>query len=138
MKKVYTNDIQHLYWVISSIANLKQLGMNISSYGGRMSALKSELVSILPKSSNTETSLSKMDQVFMIILLLNLEPYFENIWEYILTGAVIPNFDEVLTRLLRHTSTNTQSMRFEITPGTSVMIYQSHSRSDSRDGRGSN
>ena len=46
-----------------------------------MSALKDELVSILPKSSNTETSLSKMDRVFMIILLLNLGPDFENIWE---------------------------------------------------------
>ena len=46
-----------------------------------MFALKDELVSILSKSSNTETSLSKMDQVFMIILLLNLEPNFENIQE---------------------------------------------------------
>ena len=45
MKKLYTNDIQRLYQVISSIANLKQLGMDISSYGGRMSALKDELVS---------------------------------------------------------------------------------------------
>ena len=61
MKKLYTNDIQHLYQVISSIANLKQLGMDISSYGGRMSALKDELVSILPKSSNNETSLFKIN-----------------------------------------------------------------------------
>ena len=29
-----------------------------------MSALKDELISILPKSTNTETSLSKMDRVF--------------------------------------------------------------------------
>ena len=72
VKKLCTNDIQHLYLVISSIANLKQLGMDISSYGGRMFALKDELISILPKSTNTETSLSKMDRVFMIILLLNL------------------------------------------------------------------
>ena len=79
VKKLYTNDIQRLYQVISSIANLKQLSMDISSYGGRMSALKDELISILPKSTNTETSLSKMDRFFVIILLLNLEPYFENI-----------------------------------------------------------
>ena len=76
-----------------------------------MSALKDELISILPKSTNTETSLSKMDRVFMIILLLNLGPNFENIREQILTGAIIPNFDEVLTRLLRHTSTTTQSQK---------------------------
>ena len=125
VKKLYTNDIQRLYRVISSIANLKQLGMDISSYGGRMSALKDEFISIFPKSTNNETSLSKIDRVFMIILLLNLGLDFENIWEQILTRAVIPNFDETLARLLLHTSTATQSMRSEITLNTSVMISQS-------------
>ena len=103
-----------------------------------MSALKDELISILPKSTNIETSLSKTDQVFMIILLLNLGPYFENIREQILTGAVIPDFDEALARLLCHTSTATQSMQSEITPDTSVMVSQSLSRGYSRGGRGSN
>ena len=74
----------------------------------------------------------------MIILLLNLGPDFENIREQILTGAVIPNFDEALARLLHHTSTATQSMRSEITPNTSMMVSQPHSRSVSRGGRGSN
>ena len=103
-----------------------------------MSALKDELISILQKSTNTETSLSKMDRVFMIILLLNIGPDFENIREQILTGAVIPNFDEVLAWLLRHTSTATQSMRSEITPDTSVMVSQSLSRGDSKSGCDSN
>ena len=85
-----------------------------------------------------ETSLSKMDRVSMMILLLNLEPDFENIQEQILTRAVIPNFDEALARLLRHTSIATQSMRSEIASDTSVMVSQSHSRIDSRSGHGSN
>ena len=136
MKKLYTNDIQCLYRVIFSIANLKQLGIDISSYCGRMSALKDELISILPKSTNTETSSSKMDRVFMIILLLNLESDFENIREQILIGAIIPNFDKALVRLLRHTSIATESMRSEITLDTSVMVSQSHSQSDSRGGSG--
>ena len=72
-----------------------------------MSTLKDELISIFPKSTNIETSLSKMDRVFMIIFLLNLGPDFENIREQILTRAVIPNFVEVLAWLLRHTSTAT-------------------------------
>ena len=74
----------------------------------------------------------------MIILLLNLGPNFENIREQILTGAVIPNFDVALARLLRHISTATQSMRSEITPDTSVMVSQSISQGDLRGGRGSN
>ena len=100
-----------------------------------MSALKDELASILPKSNNTETSQSNIDRVFIIILLLNLGPDFENIREQILTRAVILKFEEALARLLHHTSTATQSMR---TPDTSMMVFQSHSRSDSRGGRNSN
>ena len=103
-----------------------------------MSTLKDELIFILRKSTNTDTSLSKMDRVFMIILLPNLGPDFENIREQILTGAVIPNFDEALARLLRHTSTATQSQRSKITPDTSVKVSQSLSRDDSKGGRGSN
>ena len=75
-----------------------------------MYALKDELASILPKSTNVETSQSKMDRVFMIILVLNLGPDFENIREQILTGAVIPNFDEALAWLLCHTSIAMKSM----------------------------
>ena len=46
-----------------------------------MFALNDEFASILPKSTNVETSQSKMDGVIMVILLLNLRPDFENIWE---------------------------------------------------------
>ena len=74
----------------------------------------------------------------MIILLLNLGPDFENIWEQILTGAVIPDFDEALARLLRRTSIATQSMQSEITPDTSVIVSQSLSQGDSKGGRSSN
>ena len=56
----------------------------------------------------------------MIILQLNRRPDFEKIQEQILTGAIIPNFDEALARLLCHTSTATQSMHSEITPDTSL------------------
>ena len=80
-----------------------------------------------------------LSQVFMIILLFNLGSYFENIREQMLTGAIIPNFDEALARLLHDTSTTTtQSIRSEITLDTSVVVSQSHSRSESKGGRGSN
>ena len=74
------------------------------------------------QSINAETSQSKMDRVFTIILLLNLGPDFENIREQKLTRAVIPNFDKALAQLPRHTSTTTQFMRSEITPDTSMMV----------------
>ena len=68
-----------------------------------MSALKDELVSIFPKSTNVETSQSKMDQVFMIILLLNLrldlrtsrnkyslEQLFQTLMRLLLVYFIIP------------------------------------------------
>ena len=88
-----------------------------------MFGLKDELASILSKSTNADTSQSKMDRVFMIILLLNLGLDFENIREQILIGAIIPDFDEAIARLIRHTSTATQSMHAEITSDTSVMVF---------------
>ena len=103
-----------------------------------MSALQNELTSILSKSTNIETSQSKMDRVFMIVLLLKLRLDFENIREEKLIGAIIPNFDKALARLLHHTSTATQSIGPKITPNTSVMVSQSHSRCDSRGGSSSN
>ena len=61
-----------------------------------MSALKDEFISIFPKSTNTETYLSKMDRVFMIILLLNLGPDFENIGN----KYSLEHFFQTLNRLL--------------------------------------
>ena len=58
---------------------VRDLMPEIFAPAGRSSS--GNLVSILPKSSKTKTSLSKMDHVFMIILLLNLGPDFENIRE---------------------------------------------------------
>ena len=72
MKRLYTNDIQGLYRVISSIANLTHTGMELSSYVGQMSALKNEFSSIMPKSTNVETSQSKINRVLMILTLLSL------------------------------------------------------------------
>ena len=113
--------------------------MDISSYGRQMSTLKDELISIFPKSTNIETSLSKMDQVFKIILRPQTSGQFLRTSrnKYSLE-QLFQTFDEALAQLLRHTSTATQSMRSEITPDTSMMVSQSHSRSDSRGGRGSN
>ena len=99
-----------------------------------MFALRNEFSSILPKSIDAETSQSKTDQVFMILTLRNLGLEFENIWEQILIGSVVPTFVEVFARLLRHSSIMTMSLRSESSPDTFVMISQSHSRGHFRGG----
>ena len=112
--------------------------MELSSFVRSMAALKNEFSSILPKSTNAKTSLSKTNQVFMILTLIKLEIEFDSIQKQILTGSTIPSFDDVFAQLLRHSSITTQSQLSEVTLDTLVMLSQSHPRSDSRSVYGGN
>ena len=61
--------------------------MELSSFVGRMCALKNELLFVLPKVTNANTYLSNMDQIFMILTLIRLGTKFDNIREQILAGS---------------------------------------------------
>ena len=83
--------------------------MELSSFVGRMFALKNELLYVLSKATDAETYLSNMDQIFMIFTLIQLGTKYENICEHILTSFAILTFDDIFARLLRHSSIATQS-----------------------------
>ena len=77
--------------------------MKLSSFVGRIFALKSELLSVMPKATaDAETYLFNMDQIFMILTLIKLGTKFDNTQEQILTGSAIPTFDDIFARLLCH------------------------------------
>ena len=77
--------------------------MKLSSFVGRISTLKSELLSVLPKATaDADTYLSNMDQICMILTLIKLGTKFDNTREQILTGSAIPTFDDIFARLLCH------------------------------------
>ena len=105
--------------------------MELSSFVGRMFALKNELLSILPKVTDAKTYLSNMDQIFMILTLIKLGIEFDNIREPILTGSTISTFDEIFSRLLYHSSTATRSQLSEVSNETLVMLAPSHPSGDS-------
>ena len=107
--------------------------MELSSFVGRMSTLKNELLSVLPKVTDAKTYLSNIDQIFMILTLIKLGTEFDNIREQILISSTIPTFD---AHLLCHSSIATRSRPFEVSNETSVMLAPSHPRSDSRSIRG--
>ena len=99
---------------------------------------ENELLSILPKSTDAEIYLSNMDHIFMILTLFKLGPEFDNIREQILIGFAILTFDEIFARLLRHSSTATQTRRSKVPLDTSVMLSHSHPRGDSWSVHGGN
>ena len=106
--------------------------MELSSFVGRMSALKNELLSVLPKATDAKTYLSNMDQIFMILTHIKLGTKFDNIREHILTGSAISTFDDIFAWFLRHSSTATWSRHSEVSIDTSAMLAPSHPRGDSQ------
>ena len=69
--------------------------MKLSSFVARMSALKNELLFVLPKATDVKTYLSNVDQIFMILTLIKLGTEFDNIREQVLIGSAIPTFDDI-------------------------------------------
>ena len=55
--------------------------MELSSFIGPMSALKNELLSVLPKVTSAKTYLSNIDRIFMIRTLIKHGTEFDNIRE---------------------------------------------------------
>ena len=82
--------------------------MELSFFVGQMSALKNELIFVLPKVTDSKIYLSNMDQIFMI-LLIKLGTKFDNIQEHIFTGFAILTFDDIFAWLLCYSSTATRS-----------------------------
>ena len=48
VKGLYTNDIQRLYKVASSIVNVRQQDMDLSTYIGQIASLKEEFLTVMP------------------------------------------------------------------------------------------
>ena len=110
--------------------------MDLSSFVGKMSTLRNELLSVLPKVTDVETYLSNMDQNFMIVTLIKHGTEFDNIREQVLTRSTIPTFDDIFAWLICHSSTGTRSRPSEVSNETSVMLAPSHPRGNSRSIRG--
>ena len=110
--------------------------MKLSSFVGKIFALKNELISVLPNVTDSKTYLSNMDQIFMILTLIELGTEFDNIREQILAGFAIPTFDDIFARLLHHSSIATRSRHSEASLDTSVMLAASNPRGDSKSIRG--
>ena len=55
--------------------------MKLSSFVWRMSALKNELLFVLPEATDAKTYWSNIDEIFMILTLIKLGIEFDNIRE---------------------------------------------------------
>ncbi|RVX05135.1 hypothetical protein CK203_020197 [Vitis vinifera] len=71
-KGLYTNDIQRLYKVASSIVNVRQQDMDLSTYIGQIASLKEEFLTVMPLTTDVGDQRTQIDKFFMVLTLIGL------------------------------------------------------------------
>ncbi|KAJ9699454.1 hypothetical protein PVL29_008172 [Vitis rotundifolia] len=116
-KRLYTNDIQRLYKVPSSIVNVRQQDMDLSTYIGQIASLKKEFLTVMPLTTNVGDQRTQIDKFFMI-----------------LGSSSVPPLDDMFARLLHISST--QTLPSNNTSDSSMLVSQTNSRGGRSGNRG--
>ena len=137
-KRLYTNDIQRLYSVISNLLNLRQTGMSLTDFLGRWASLKAEYNSLLPPGQSLQDDLAQRDKFFMVCILATLGPDLTSIRDQILASPTIPSMDDVFTRLLCTSSIPNTPVHGFSSVDNSALVSQGASQSHmtNREGHG--
>ncbi|RVW82270.1 Retrovirus-related Pol polyprotein from transposon RE1 [Vitis vinifera] len=120
-KWLYTNDIQRLYKVASSIVNVRQQDMDLSTYIGQIASLKEEFLTVMPFTTDVGDQRIQIDKFFMVLTLIGLYSDLETVRDQILGSFSVPSLDDVFARLLRISSTQTLSS--DNTSDSSVLLH---------------
>ena len=83
----------------------------------QIASIKEEISSLMLLSTE-----ARVDKFFMMLTLIGLGSNFRTFREQILSSPVIPSFDEVIARLLRVSSTLTQTPPPDSIGGSSVLV----------------
>ncbi|RVW82381.1 Retrovirus-related Pol polyprotein from transposon RE1 [Vitis vinifera] len=121
-KGLYTNDIQRLYKVASSIVNVRQQDMDLSTYIGQIASLKEEFLTVMPLTTDVGDQRIQIDKFFMVLTLVGLRPDLETVRDQILGNSSVPFLDDVFARLLRISCT--QTLPFDNTSDSSMLVSQ--------------
>ncbi|RVW99739.1 Retrovirus-related Pol polyprotein from transposon TNT 1-94 [Vitis vinifera] len=133
-KGLYTNDIQRLYKVASSIVNVRQQDMDLSTYIGQIASLKEEFLTMMPLTTNVGDQRIQIDKFFMVLTLIGLRPDLETVRDQIFSSSSVPSLDDVFARLLRISST--QTLPSDNTSNSSVLVSQTNSQGGCSGNRG--
>ena len=125
-KDLYTNDIQRLYKVASTIVNIRRQDMDLSNYIGQIASLKGEFLTLMPLTNDVRAQQTQIDKFFMVLTLIGLRPDLETVRDQILGSPSVSSLDDVFDRLLRISSTQTLSS--DSTSYSSVLVSQTNLR----------
>ncbi|RVW70967.1 hypothetical protein CK203_050566 [Vitis vinifera] len=120
--------------VTSSIVNVRQQDMDLSTYIGQIASLKEEFLIVMPLTTDVGDQRTQIDKFFMVLTLIGLRPNLESIHDQILGSSSVPPLDDVFARLLRISST--QTFPSDNTSDSSVLVSQTNSRGGRSGNRG--
>nr|CAN76133.1 hypothetical protein VITISV_036298 [Vitis vinifera] len=100
--------------------------LDLSTYIGQIAFLKEEFLTVMPLTPDVGTQQTQLDKFFMVLTLIDLRPDLEPVRDQILGSSSVPSLDDVFARLLRISST--QTLPFDSTSDSSVLVSQTSSR----------
>ncbi|RVW99699.1 Retrovirus-related Pol polyprotein from transposon RE1 [Vitis vinifera] len=118
----------------SSIVNVRQQDMDLSTYIGQIASLKEEFLTVMPLTTDVGDQRIQIDKFFMVLTLIGLRPDLETVRDQILGSSSVPSLDDVFARLLRISST--QTLPSDNTSDSSVLVSQTNSRGGRSGNRG--
>uniref|UniRef100_M1CE28 Integrase core domain containing protein n=1 Tax=Solanum tuberosum TaxID=4113 RepID=M1CE28_SOLTU len=99
-RALYTNDISHLYDVISRMTNLKKQESNMSTYLGQVQAVMEEFETLMPVTTDVEKQQEHRQMLFLVFTLVGLPNDYDSVCVKILASPTTPTIDELFSRLL--------------------------------------
>ncbi|RVX16495.1 Retrovirus-related Pol polyprotein from transposon RE1 [Vitis vinifera] len=130
-KGLYTNDIQRLYKVASSIVNVRQQDMDLATYIGQIASLKEEFLTVMPLTTDVGDQRIQIDKFFMVLTLIGLRPDLETVRDQILGSSSVPSLDDVFARLLLVTEVKANVLIAPIAISLATLVIGGISLTDS-------
>jgi len=131
-KTLYSNDVHHLYSVVSNFVSIKLEDNDVQTYLGKFHRLIADYGALMPFTDNVETHAEQRSKFFMALALAGLPPSFESVRSQILSGTVVPSFETVCEQLFRLSAPQMFSHPLvSSSPDSSALV----SHSSTRDGR---
>ncbi|RDX93987.1 hypothetical protein CR513_23673, partial [Mucuna pruriens] len=98
-RDVFANDVQRLFDSTQKSISLQQTNHDMVSHIAKGRVAVEELKGLLVCNSVEETT-KRIDKLLIVLILRNLHPDYEHVWDQILSSEHIPSMNSRVTRLL--------------------------------------
>ena len=103
VQSVFANDIQQLYDAAQKLVTLKQTDHDMVAYVSKAQSVVEELKLSL-EVDKLEDIKTKLDNLYMVLVLRGMHPDFDHIRDQVLTGQEVSSLENLITRLLQVSS----------------------------------